>query len=273
MRQRLRAKLQLTAIGWIAALVMAFPVLWMTLAAFKTEIDAVASPPLLFFHPTLENFAEMQERVDYVAHAWNSISVAFGATALAIVIAAPAAYAMAFFPGRRTHGILLWMLSTKFMPAVGVLVPIYLLLRDTGLLDTRTGLIIITLLSNLPIVVWTLYSFFKEVPHEILEAGRIDGASVVQQMVHLLFPLSLPGITSTALLSIILSWNESFWCINVTEVNAGTLALAIASFSNPEGFFWAKLSAASVASVAPMLLLGWATQRQLVRGLTFGAVK
>lgn len=273
MRQRLRTKLQLTAIGWIAALVMAFPVFWMTLAAFKTEMQAVASPPLLFFRPTLENFAAMQERVDYIAHAWNSISVAFGATALAIIVAAPAAYVMAFFPGPRTRGILLWMLSTKFMPAVGVLVPIYLLLRDAGLLDTRAGLIIITLLSNLPIVVWMLYSFFKEVPHEILEAGRIDGAGAVQQMLHLLLPLSLPGITSTALLSIILSWNESFWCINVTAVNAGTLALAIASFSNPEGFFWAKLSAASVASVAPMLLLGWATQRQLVRGLTFGAVK
>ena len=273
MKQRLRSKLQLTVLGWLTALVMAFPILWMTLAAFKTELDAVASPPLLFFKPTLENFVEMQERVDYIAHAWNSIVVAFGATALAILIAAPAAYVMAFFPGPRTRGILLWMLSTKFMPAVGVLVPIYLLLRDAHLLDTRTGLIIITLFSNLPIVVWMLYSFFKDVPREILEAARMDGAGVAQQLLHLLLPLAAPGITSTALLSIILSWNESFWCINVTEVNAATLALAIASFSNPEGFFWAKLSAASVASVAPMLLLGWMTQRQLVRGLTFGAVK
>jgi len=159
------------------------------------------------------------------------------------------------------------------MPAVGVLVPIYLLLRDTGLLDTRTGLIIITLFGNLPIVVWMLYSFFKEIPREILEAARMDGAGALQQIVHLVVPLALPGLASTALLSVILSWNESFWCINVTEVNAGTLALAIASFSNPEGFFWAKLSAASVAAVAPILVLGWSTQRQLVRGLTFGAVK
>jgi sorbitol/mannitol transport system permease protein len=269
----MRTKLQLTAVGWFAALTMAFPIFWMTLAAFKTELDAVASPPLLFFRPTLENFAEMQERVDYITHAWNSICVAFGATALALLLAIPAAYAMAFYPGPRTQGILLWMLSTKFMPAVGVLVPIYLLLRDTGLLDTRTGLIIITVFGNLPIVVWMLYSFFKEVPREILEAARMDGASAVQQIFFLVLPLALPGVASTALLSIILSWNESFWCINVTEVNAGTLALAIASFSNPEGFFWAKLSAASVAAVVPMLLLGWSTQRQLVRGLTFGAVK
>ena len=274
MKQRLRRKLQFTALGWLAALVMAFPILWMTLAAFKTELDAVASPPLLFFKPTLENFAEMQERVDYIAHAWNSVVVAFGSTALAILIAAPAAYVMAFFPGPRTRGILLWMLSTKFMPAVGVLVPIYLLLRDAHLLDTLTGLILITLFSNLPIVVWMLVPRSSRTCRaRFLEAARMDGAGVAEQLLHLLLPLAAPGITSTALLSIILSWNESFWCINVTEVNAATLALAIASFSNPEGFFWAKLSAASVASVAPMLLLGWMTQRQLVRGLTFGAVK
>jgi sorbitol/mannitol transport system permease protein len=180
---------------------------------------------------------------------------------------------MAFYPTRRTRGILLWMLSTKFMPAVGVLVPIYIILVSTNLLDTRIGLIAITLLSNLPIVVWMLYSYFKEVPAEILEAARMDGAQPLEQLLFLLLPLAAPGIASTALLSIILSWNESFWCINLTQVRAGTLALAVASFSNPEGFFWAKLSAASVAAIAPIILLGWATQRQLVRGLTFGAVK
>lgn len=273
MRKRTGTLVLRTALGWSVALVMVFPVFWMALAAFKTELDAVASPPLLFFTPTLENFDEMQQRVDYVAHAANSIAVAFGATIVALVAAAPTAYSMAFFPTRRTRGILLWMLSTKFMPAVGVLVPIYLLLVWTDLLDTRTALIGITLLSNLPLVVWMLYSYFKEIPGEVLEAARMDGARPLQQLLFLLMPLAAPGIASTALLSIILSWNESFWCINIAAVHAGTLALAIASFSNPEGFFWAKLSAASLASVAPIMVLGWLTQRQLVRGLTFGAVK
>jgi sorbitol/mannitol transport system permease protein len=118
-----------------------------------------------------------------------------------------------------------------------------------------------------------LYSYFKEVPPEILEAGRMDGAKPLEQMRFLLLPLTAPGVASTALLCIILSWNESFWCINVTAVHSGTLALAIASFSNPEGYFWAKLSAASLASIAPIMIFGWVTQRQLVRGLTFGAVK
>jgi len=273
MRPSTRWLIVRTILGWLVALVMAFPVFWMALAAFKTELDAIASPPLLFFTPTLENFAEMNERVDYIAHAWNSIAVAFFSTAVAILVAAPAAYSMAFHPTRRTKDILLWMLSTKFMPAVGVLVPIYLILIWAGLLDTRTGLIIITLMANLPLIIWMLYSYFKEVPGEILEASRMDGAKPLQQLVHLLIPMAAPGVASTALLAIILSWNESFWCINVTAVNSGTLALAIASFSNPEGFFWAKLSAASLASIAPIMVFGWLTQRQLVRGLTFGAVK
>jgi sorbitol/mannitol transport system permease protein len=260
-------------VGWLAAILMAFPVFWMALAAFKTEQDAAAIPPKFVFSPTLENFAEMNKRVDYALHAWNSVTVSFTATILALLVAAPAAYAMAFYPTKHTKGLMMWMLSTKFMPAVGVLVPIYLLLVSAGLLDTKIALITLTFLGNLPLVVWMLYSYFKEVPHEILEAGRMDGAGPVTQLIHLLFPLTMPGIAATALLSVILSWNEAFWCINVTATDAGTLALAIASFANSEGQFWAKLSAASLASVAPVLVLGWFTQRQLVRGLTFGAVK
>jgi sorbitol/mannitol transport system permease protein len=157
--------------------------------------------------------------------------------------------------------------------AAGVLVPIYLLLIRARLLDTRTGLLLITLMVNLPLVVWMLYSYFKEVPPELLDAARVDGARPLQQLAFLLLPLAAPGVASTVLLAVVLSWNESFWSINVTAVNAGTLAAAAASFSNPEGFFWAKLSAASLASVVPVLVFGWLAQRQLARGLTFGAVK
>ena len=273
MRVKQRQMLRRTTVGWLVALIMFFPVFWMALAAFKTELEAIAWPPLFFFRPTLENFAEMQERVDYLDHARNSIIVAFGSTALALLLAIPAAYSMAFFPTKRTRGTLLWILSNKFMPAVGVLVPIYLMLIFVGWLDTLQGLVMLNLFSNLPIVLWMLYSYFKEVPAEIIEASQIDGARLHQQLTLMLLPLSAPGIASTALLAIILAWNESFWCINVSAVNSGTLALAVASFSNPEGFFWAKLSATSLASVAPIMVFGWLTQRQLVRGLTFGAIK
>jgi len=246
----------------------------MGLASFKTEIEAVATPPRLFFSPTLENYRDVAfGRANYLHCAFNSIYVSFGSTALALLIAVPAAYAMAFFPTGRTKDMLLWMLSTKFMPAVGVLVPIYLIFRDTGLLDVRFGLLIVYTLVNLPIVVWMLFSFFKEVPPEILEAGRMDGAHARDELLLLLLPLALPGIASTALLAIILSWNEAFWSLNLTGPQAAPLTYYIASFSSPEGLFWAKLSAASTLAIAPIVVFGWFSQRQLVRGLTFGAVK
>lgn len=262
-----------TALGWLAAALLFFPIFWMVLTSFKTEVEAIALPPKLFFQPTFENYITIQERADYFSFAMNSIVISVGSTLLALILAIPAAYAMAFFPTKRTKGTLLWMLSTKMLPPVGVLVPIYLLFRDSNLLDTRIGLTIIYTLINLPIVVWMIYTFFKDVPKDILEAGRMDGASPKQEVFHVLMPLSLPGIASTALLAIILSWNEAFWSLNLTTTNAAPLTTFIASFSSPQGLFWAQLSAASTLAIAPILIFGWLSQRQLVRGLTFGAVK
>ncbi|MEL6779661.1 MAG: carbohydrate ABC transporter permease [Cyanobacteria bacterium J06597_16] len=260
-------------LAWAVAFILFFPILWMFVTSFKTEVAAVATPPQLFFQPTLENYIDVQSRASYFNFAWNSVIVSVGATVLALLLAIPAAYAMSFFPTKRTKGTLLWMLSTKMLPPVGVLVPIYILGRETGLLDTRIGLIIIYTLINLPIVVWMIYSFFKEVPKEILEADRMDGATTYQEVAYVLLPLALPGIASTALLSIILSWNEAFWSLNLTTFDAAPLTAFIASFSSPQGLFWAKLSAASTMAIAPILIFGWFSQKQLVRGLTFGAVK
>jgi sorbitol/mannitol transport system permease protein len=266
-------RLAMTFAGWLIALLMFFPIAWMLLTAFKSEIDAVSVPPQLLFDATLENFAAVNSRSNYLGAVMNSVAIALGSTLLGLAIAIPAAYAMAFRPGPRTEFILMWILSTKMMPAVGVLVPIYLLYRGAGLLDSVTGLVLITMLANLPIIVWMLYSFFKEVPHEILEAARMDGAGPLAQIRIVLLPLTGPGIASTSLLAIILAWNESFWSINLSSVKAAPLTAFIASFSSPEGLFWAKLSAASTLAVVPILIFGWLTQRQLVRGLTFGAVK
>ncbi len=245
----------------------------MLLSGFKTEIEAVATPPVLTFEPTLENYSAVMARADYIRFAVNSIVVSLGGTLLALLLAIPAAYAMSFFPSRYTRTTLLSMLSTKMLPSVSVLVPLYLIFKKFGLIDTHLGLILIYSLMNLPIVVWLLYSFFKDIPFDILEAGRIDGTSTRQELWHLLMPLSLPGIASTALLSIILCWNEAFWSLNLTTSAAAPLTVFIASFSAPEGLFWAKLSAASTLAIAPILVFGWMSQRQLVQGLTFGAVK
>ena len=273
MRKALRRKWIFTLVAWGVAGIMFFPIFWMFLAGFKTEVEAVATPPRLFFHPTFENYAAVLQRADYFKFAWNSVFISLGSTILALALALPAAYAMAFFPTRRTKQTLLWMLSTKMLPPVGVLVPIYLIFRDLGLLDSRLGLLIVYSLINLPIVVWMIFTFFKEVPHEVLEAARLDGAGPKHEFRYLLLPLTLPGITSTVLLAMILAWNEAFWSLNLTAANAAPLTAFIASFSSPEGLFWAKLSAASTMAIAPIVVLGWISQRQLVRGLTFGAIK
>ena len=261
------------AAAWVAGILMFFPIFWMALTSLKTELEAIAVPPTVIFDPTLENFSLIQERTDYTKFAWNSIITSVGGTALALAIAVPAAYAMAFFPGRRTKDVLLWMLSTKMLPAVGVLMPIYLISQKLGLLDTRIVLVVIYAMINLPIVIWLLFTYFREIPKEILEASRMDGTSTFNEIVEIVIPLSWGGVVSTALLSIVLLWNEAFWSINLTSSDAGTLTALVASFSSPEGLFWSKLSAVSTAACAPIVVLGWFCQKQLVQGLTFGAVK
>ena len=262
-----------TVAAWGAALLLFFPLAWLFLTAFKTELQAIHVPPLFVFEPTLENFSEVQRRSDYLLYARNSLITSVGSTVLGLLIAAPAAYSMAFFRTRRTRDILMWMLSTKMMPAVGALVPIYVLAQTAGMLDSLTALTIVFTLSNLPIMVWMLYSAYKDIPHEILEAARMDGASLWTEFRHVVLPLSVGGMASTGLLCLVLSWNEAFWALNLTSAKAGTLATLIASYSSPEGLFWAKLSAASLMAIAPVVVFGWFSQKQLVQGLTFGAVK
>ena len=267
-------KLVFTVIGWTIGLVIFFPILWTFLTSFKTEGEASASPPtFLFFDWTTENYAEVQDRSDYFKHVGNSVVISFGSVLLGLLISIPAAWAMAFSPTRRTKDILMWMLSTKMLPPVGVLIPIYLLYRDWGLLDTRVGLTIMLTMINLPIIVWMLYTYFRDIPGDILEAARMDGASLRKEILYVLVPMAIPGIASTLLLNIILAWNEAFWTLNLTAANAAPLTAFIASYSSPEGLFWAKLSAASTMAIGPILVLGWFSQKQLVRGLTFGAVK
>ena len=259
--------------AWTAAVIFFFPIFWMVLTSFKTELQAIATPPLLVFEPTLENYIFINDRTDYFKYAFNSVITSFGGTLLAMLIAIPSAYAMAFSPGRYTKDILLWMLSTKMLPAVGVLLPIYLIAQQFGLLDTRVLLIIIYALINLPIVMMILFTYFKEIPKEILEASRMDGCSTFNEITQVVMPLAWGGIASTALLSIVLLWNEAFWSIVLTSSDAGTLVALVASFSSPEGLFWAKVSAVSTLACAPIVVLGWLCQKQLVAGLTFGAVK
>jgi sorbitol/mannitol transport system permease protein len=259
--------------AWTITLLIVFPLVWLFLTAFKTELQAIAVPPELVFSPTLENFGEVQERSDYLHFAKNSIITSVLSTVIGLAIAAPAAYSMAFFRTRWTRDVLMWMLSTKMMPAVGALLPIYVLAQSAGMLDSVTVLTIVFTLSNLPIMVWMLYTGFKDIPHDILEAARMDGATVWGEFWHVIRPLAMGPLASTGLLCLVLAWNEAFWALNLSSAKAGTLAVLIASYASPEGLFWAKLSAASLLAIAPIVVVGWFSQKQLVQGLTFGAVK
>jgi len=245
-----KRKVILTALAWAIGFIIFFPILWTFLTGFKTEEQAITSPPVfLFFDWNLSAYEAVQRRTDYFKHFMNSVVISFGSTLVGLIIAIPAAWAMAFVPGKQTKNILMWMLSTKMLPPVGVLIPIYLIFRDTGLLDTRLGLVIILTMINLPIIIWMLYTYFKEIPNDILEASRMDGASLFDEILYVLTPMALPGIASTMLLNIILAWNEAFWTLRLTAAAASTMA------------------------IAPIVILGWFSQKQLVRGLTFGAVK
>jgi sorbitol/mannitol transport system permease protein len=190
---------------------------------------------------------------------------------------------------RSTKDSLLWILSTKMMPPAGALIPIYLIFsrsgivfdnwgegmdwRDYNIFDSFWGMVPLMMLFNLPIMIWMLYTYFKEIPVEILEAARMDGAGLWNELVRVLTPMALPGIASTCLLSLILAWNEAFWTLNLTTKYAAPVSFLISEYTNPQGQFWAKLSAASIMAITPILIIGWFSQRQLVRGLTFGAVK
>ena len=182
-----------TILAWVVAFLIFFPILWTFLTSFKSELDAIAMPPkFLFFNWTLENYADVQQRSNYFKFAFNSVVLSIGANLVGLLIAVPAAWSMAFAPGKYTKDLLMWMLSTKMMPAVGVLVPIYLLFKNLHLLDSLLGIGLVLMLLNLPLLVWMLYTYFKEIPNDILEAARMDGASLLNEIVYVLTPMAVP---------------------------------------------------------------------------------
>ncbi|MBX3080269.1 MAG: carbohydrate ABC transporter permease [Anaerolineae bacterium] len=255
------------------ALLIFFPILWMVMTSFKTEADAFASPPQIIFQPTLENWANAIENSPYFAHLFNTLVITVVSTLAAIAIGMPAAYTMAFYPGPRSNFTLMWLMGTRMLPPVGVIVPLYVIFKQLGMFDTHLGLILIYTAMNLPLVVWMMRSFLVDLPYETIEASRIDGTTLLQEFRFIILPLAMPGLMATMLLCFIFSWNEFFLAFNLTISKAAPLSVYIASFKTSEGLFWAKMSAAATLTVAPVIIAGWIAQRQLVRGLTAGAVK
>ena len=262
-----------TLLAWIVGLLFFFPIFWLVLTSFKTDADAVKPEFLFFFTPTLENYNNMTENYDYWRFATNSVITSVFATIFALAVGIPCAYSMAFNPTRATKDVLMWMLSTKMLPAAAVLYPMTFLTKSLGLFDTHFMVIVVLCLINLPIVIWMLFTYFKEIPKEIIEAGQMDGVNTWGEIKEILIPLAWGGIASTALLCFIFCWNEAYWTVRLTTTDAATLSKLIEGNRAPEGLFFGRLSAVSAAAVGPIIVLGWFCQKQLVQGLSFGAVK
>lgn len=256
------------------AFVMFFPILWMALTSLKTENDAIAFPPKWFFSPTWENWRVAVFGGPVLEFMGNTLWITLASTLLALALGFPAAYAMAYYRTKRSDGSMLWMMSTRMLPPAGVIVPLFVLFRDLSLLDTHLGLILLFAAMNLPLVVWMLTGFMEDVPFALIEAARLDGASLWQEFTRVLLPLLVPGLAATALLALIFTWNEFFFAVNLTTRNAAPLSVYVSTFKAAQGdLFVAKMSAAATAAVIPVLLAGSLAQRQLVTGLTMGAVK
>jgi sorbitol/mannitol transport system permease protein len=268
----LRNKVILSSVGWAVVFVFFFPVLWMWMEGLKTEPQAASSPPTLFFLPTLSSFQDVLSG-DFPPYFINSAFASLGSTFLVLVLGLPAAYALAIRPIKRTQDALFFFISTRFLPFAASLVPLYLLARDLKLLDNIFALTLIYTTINLPLGVWLLRSFLLEIPNDLFEAARVDGAAFRHEILRIVVPLIAPGIAATSLICLIFSWNEFFYAVNFTSSVAATTPIFLVGFISGRGLFYAKLAAAATVSSLPVLLAGWIAQKQLIRGLTMGAVK
>jgi sorbitol/mannitol transport system permease protein len=266
------SKILWTVVGWLVVFIFFFPVLWMWLEAFKTEPQAASSPPTIFFVPTLLEFQTVMQG-DFPPFFINSAIASLGSTLFVLVLGLPAAYALAIRPVKRTQDVLFFFISTRFLPFAASLVPLYLLARDLHLLDNIFALTAIYTTINLPLGVWLLRSFLLEIPHDLFEAARVDGASFLTELIRIVVPLIAPGIAATSLICLIFSWNEFFYAVNFTSSTAATAPVFLVGFISGRGLFYAKLAAAATLASLPVLLAGWVAQKQLIRGLTLGAVK
>ena len=269
-------------IAWVVALIFFFPVLYMVLTGFKTEALAVELPPRLIFQPTLDNFRAVFA-IDFLPFFVNSTVASLGSTVIVMLLAIPCAYGLAIDPPPGWKNILFFFISTRFLPPAGIIVPLYILFSPTGdpeflsfglnLLNTMQGLILLYIAMNLPIAIWMLRSFFEEVPQDVIDASRVDGANLWRQITQIVLPMVMPGIAATVFLSIIFAWNEFFFAFNLAAIGNSTVPIFMLRFVTSEGLFWARLAASSTMAVLPIVLLGWIAQKQLVRGLSMGAVK
>jgi sorbitol/mannitol transport system permease protein len=262
-------------LAWVVGLLWIFPVAWTVFTSFKTEQDAAAQ--------TLHHGLTFG-RYDEVAHStpgtlslqtafMNSLVVVVVSTLIVLLLALPAAYALAIHPIHKWRDVLFFFISIKFLPIVASIFPIYVYAQRWNLIGTRTVLIVLYIAINLPLAIWMLRSFFMEVPRELIEAAEIDGTSLVNQLRQVIVPITAPGIAATALLCLIFAWNEYFYALQLNFANGSTIPQWVVSNVSTRGNFLAKLSAASIIACLPVVIAGWLAQKRMIRGLSMGALK
>ncbi len=266
----------LTVVAWVVGVLFVVPVLWMLLTSFHSETDAATNPPSLFAPLTLEGYANFfgaQTGTSPWPSLLNSLTASILSTALVLVLSIPAAYALSIRPVRKWTDVLFFFLSTKMLPVVAGLLPVYLIAQRIGLLDNIWLLIVLYTSMNLPIAVWMMRSFLAEVPVEVLEAAAIDGAGLTRTLRTVVVPMVLPGIAATSLICFIFSWNELLFARVLTATVAQTAPVFLTGFVTSQGLFLATVCAASVVVSLPVLIAGFAAQDKLVQGLSLGAIK
>jgi sorbitol/mannitol transport system permease protein len=274
--ERRSVNMLLGVLAWVASLLFFFPIFWVVVSSFKEELDAVGDPTLVF-SPTVDRYREVTETTSGIlsfGEAFsNSMFVVLASTLIVLAMAIPAAYALAIRPVPKWRDVLLFFISTKFLPMVASILPLYILANEFDLLGTRTVLVILYTAMNLPLAVWMLRSFFQEVPRELIEAAEIDGASLRGQLTSVVLPIAAPGIAATALLCMIFAWNEYFFALQLNSAGAQTIPIWVTTNISEKENFLAKLSAASVIASAPVVVAGWVAQKRMIRGLAMGAIK
>lgn len=262
----------LTLLTYVLAFLYFFPVLWIFITGFKTEGEAATFPPSFIFQPMLDHYQLIWSH-GVLHFLINSAIVTILSTVLCLLLGVPAAYALAVYRIKRANDILFWFISTKFLPVAGIIIPIYLIFKSFHLLDSWWALILVYAGMNTPLVIWMMRSFFKDIPFDLIEASQVDGASGPQGFFKITLPMVRSGLISTVLICMVFAWNEFFYAITLTYTNASTMPVYMSQFMSQEGLFWAQMSAVATIAILPVLLLGWFSQKQLVRGLTMGAVK
>ncbi len=263
------------ALAWLCGLLFFAPVAWMVLTSLHSEPDAATNPPSLAAPLTFSGYADFFNGAG--GGPWppliNSFSASIGSTLIVLLLAIPAAYALSIKPVEKWTDVLFFFLSTKMLPVVAGLLPIYLVAQYSGMLDNISFLMLLYTSMNLPIAVWLMRSFLAEVPREILEAAAIDGAGLLTTLRRVVAPVAMPGIAATALICFIFSWNELLFARVLTGVVAGTAPVYLTGFVTSQGLFLAKVCAAATVVSLPVLVAGFAAQDKLVQGLSLGAVK